>query len=405
MRRTLWFSVGVFVAFCLFWPGSAAAETWTTWHDYTKAHTGVTCGIYSGGSRLVAEGSPVIGSGSSYNNGYRRSSGVDVIGGLFTTASNTYYRATQTTTICRVERSTDYSPPPTEPATCQNDVKDGDEVGYDCGGSCLAECSAYCPSNEYAVYNVNGVQTCIATRTANSFGQCPSVGGATANSYDPATKECGYSQNALVAKSGLLADDPDLVSYSDDMNWYELPDEYTPGTFNVVNTYDYSTVDNLDGTSTTTETKTETKTDTAGNSTTTTYVTNTTTNNTTGAVLDRDETITGEVAPEDNPANFPSLTAFSAAPAFSTAAPDASRFADRFTTFKTALEAAPIYAPLNAILSPTLGAGVSSYAVTMGSYGDTSINLADYEGVWDMMKYAILFCSMFVAARLILANK
>lgn len=64
---------------------------------------------------------------------------------------------------------------PTEPDHCTNDVKDGDETGVDCGGSCQ-DCITVCPDGMDLVPLYGDGQTtyvCMRTAPKNEAGDCP----------------------------------------------------------------------------------------------------------------------------------------------------------------------------------------------------------------------------------------
>ena len=60
---------------------------------------------------------------------------------------------------------------PDEPSTCSNYVKDADEIGIDCGGSCSADCVQACPDG----YILNsGTGQCETSSQPDNYNNCPS---------------------------------------------------------------------------------------------------------------------------------------------------------------------------------------------------------------------------------------
>jgi hypothetical protein len=138
--------------------------------------------------------------------------------------------------------------PPDEPVYCTNGVKDQDELGIDCGASCLApddNCTRFCPTNYF--YNIT-VSQCEYIIESDQFGNCPS----------------GYEKNFELTEgewiqNGCIHRQDDLLASAD----YTIDDDFEdpPSNFSTfLSTYNsvtnQSVVDNGDGTSTITETTT-----------------------------------------------------------------------------------------------------------------------------------------------------
>jgi len=194
---------------------------------------------------------------------------------------------TQTTT-CEMTAAHD---PPDEPAECSDGVVSGDEAGYDCGGSCTAECG--CPSGTTEIYIPNGdPPNRCAFYTAAIAGNCPA----------------GYQlvqDNAVEGEECYALEDGFGYMYPvDDSPTVEAPPGFAGGTFNIVESTDVTEVDNGDGTTTVTTVTTET----AGQGTTNETITTTTItriiNNTTGGTISEDVVKQTDIPPEENYDNY-----------------------------------------------------------------------------------------------------
>lgn len=167
-------------------------------------------------------------------------------------------------------KETEYT---TDPATCSNNVKDDDETGIDCGGSCSDECIISCP--EFAVYtscsdcsvdddNYPGV--CLYNAATETDGSCPD-----GYIYDDTDGGCDRFA------SDILYSDQDYIDNSEDNLSTEtsgsissvLTDYYETNPDTSGATTEISIVENEDGTYTTTTTKTNTNSDGSYSTTTT----------------------------------------------------------------------------------------------------------------------------------------
>jgi len=181
---------------------------------------------------------------------------------------------------------------PTEPVECTDGVVSGDEEGFDCGGSCLAECG--CPDGTTSIVIPNGQPSDnrCAFYTASIAGACPEFYTAV-QSGAVEGEECYALENTF----GFMYPISELPTV-------EAPPGFTGGSFNTIESTDVVTVDNGDGTTTITETTTITNnSETINESTSTTTVTRII-DNTTGAVQSEDTTITGTDSALDNPDNY-----------------------------------------------------------------------------------------------------
>jgi len=314
MNKILYFSIGVFLAFCLFWPAVGHAGNVTIgshpfcWRSAagTWSNSAAT-GIYQWYTSINPDGYRYAQTENSFASNYTT--------GYFKLPAS----ATYGTNACRDYATANsigaahyftYSewmagqgvpaptynypvptepPPPPEPAHCSNTTKDGDETGVNCGGSCLASCSKYCPIGYELGLIIGGGYECSKAIDPDQFGNCP-AGWLQMGTF------CKSVADPIDAADPQLLTEPVLTS----SGWYQLPAEYTPGTFNVVNMSSFDTVDNQDGTHTVTETKT---TSGPGSSTSTTITSNTY-NTTTGQLVGSTSTTTGETSPEENPGNY-----------------------------------------------------------------------------------------------------
>lgn len=168
---------------------------------------------------------------------------------------------------------------PVFPANCSNGVTDADEVGVDCGGSC-GDCQSWCPDNTEALTGPDGVSRCYAVALADKFGNCP-VGwtkGADAFPGDPGVV-------------GTCFKSSDTYLGYQDPNLPDVPNPWTAYTAQYSTTSDTRTVDNGDGTETSTTVSTTTGPNDATKITTTTTTTNTTTGEVIGETIEETESL------------------------------------------------------------------------------------------------------------------
>jgi len=332
MRSTLFFSLGILLAFLLFWPGSAFAlycedypliSTSTSSSGTYRAAVGVNY-TWSMSSNIVqnvcstANTSPVYH--SQYHTIYANPGDANVThmhlkvitgGGPETDCNDGAWGKLKSGRLMEATKTGSCTPTPAatcsdgiqnqgetgidcggpcgscEPATCQNTVMDGDETGINCGGSCDAACEEYCPTDYELGVLIGGGFECVKSADKDVYGNCP----------------VGYTDMATFCKhttAAILAATQPSEAVITSAGWYELPADFSPGTFNVVSMYDYSTVDNQDGT----ETRTETVTTTNADGTTSTQTTSAIVNQSTGAVVSQTKDTTGETPIEETPENY-----------------------------------------------------------------------------------------------------
>jgi len=165
-------------------------------------------------------------------------------------------------------------PEPPEPSNCSDGVMTAstDETGIDCGGSCLASCTTYCP-----VGWTNYSGSCYSPEIDMINGLCP----------EGTTIQNNTDQTCMTSTAITYASDTYDNSVLDDTSpTWVFNDENSPWVSNVTE----NTVDNLDGTSTTTTTTTTTVNNYDGTTTTTNNTTTAITNNTTGALISSNDT-------------------------------------------------------------------------------------------------------------------
>lgn len=121
--------------------------------------------------------------------------------------------------------------------------------------------------------------------------------------------------------------------------------------------------------------------------------------NATGNVL---SSTTEESATDDNPLSNPSNYEVSDPEGDAEGVGD--RFADRINSFIVNLRAAPIYSAFNSVFTVPAG-GTSVHMLDMGSYGTVEFDFSDYSNVFHIFGWAMVFASVWVAGKLIVANK
>lgn len=310
MRSAFYFSVGVFLAFCLFWPGGAfAADTVVYEANYWCGHKKnlsdtVTNWTYGGAtSKLMrrANDAPTNpGELYFYSGGYNIY--IDSWYPFYASYGNVsvtacYNNHNSLGTPIPYTSSTPWEPPPSEPAHCSNNSLDPEETGVDCGGACtLRPCNTYCPEG-YTLYSYGEgvtVYSCEKRTASDANMLCPS--GFTLTTMTDGSKQC------VDVKPTISADEASSISeqYKDDLNWYKLPEEYTQGTFNIMKSVSYSSTDNGNGTTTYTEVENVTNAD----GTTSTTTTSTTKDNSTGVTVSTSSSTTGTQSVEETQGNY-----------------------------------------------------------------------------------------------------
>jgi hypothetical protein len=355
MRSVLYFAIGVFLAFCLFWPVNSFAgsenSSFTTRGDTLQSYASfnVDGGWYSYTGTVGTGGGWLCSKMGTYvalsNNQVRKYYSSTQAGYDYCAANPTF------NTSSAWGRTLEYTflstngcnPLPTEPATCNDDKLTDGETGIDCGGPCFSACTSFCPPPSSS-WNVGGESGCIWVTGTDAYGNCNTVNGF----IKTAVTECppsGCSGSVQVGQdvcakpvSAVMAKSSDQVSMLSGGGWVQFHGETTTTTNG-----DGQTVDNGDGTST----RTTTSTTTGGGSTTTTTTT-TTINNATGAVLSQGTTTTEIGPPEANEGNYE-------------AGGGGLKFAD--TTFDTSIELPAVRGEGSGGLLGLVQAGVQSLPI------------------------------------------
>jgi len=282
MRSAFYFIFGVFLSCCLFWPTSSfavvngvlptiieqngACREWTWEIKYDSS-------CYTTAQAITNPFSVTIGSMVIYYV-HTSESTTDTCTG----DQRTKFYGTPRSVTC----------PSSEPAHCSDSSVSGDEEGFNCGGSCTAECDICCATGDSYIQTTE-IQ-CVNNQSTDIYGNCPAGFDKTYNTNTNPWTVTGCAKNY----NEVLADDCSHITPNSPGGFV------TSGTFNIVSMYDVATVDNQDGTSTVTETTTTTN----ANGTTTETVTEKIVNNTTNNVVTSTSTTTGELSAEETPGNY-----------------------------------------------------------------------------------------------------
>ncbi len=273
---------------------------------------------------------------------------------------------------------------PTEPAHCSNNVKDGDEIGINCGGSCSAECSHSC---DYGVYD-EAQDKCLSTTSPDKFGNCPEFAGF----HKDSNGECTHSSDPVLA-------DPDFNNPDPGADAPQLP---TGGSFSTVTDHSSTTVDNGDGTTTTTDIDKQTGSD--GRSKTTTKTT--LKDKATGKVLGSSTKVDIETPKEDNPDNYEYGTRLDEVDnTIDSNGEIYAQFSGRFATFQATVSQSQIMKFMNSLFDFSGHDGSAVSTVDLGEWGSAQVDYSAYENILNTIGYALIMCSFLVSYRLIVANK
>jgi len=269
----------------------------------------------------------------------------------------------------------------------QNDP--GIEDGIDCGGQSDFPCITGCPENTEPVSS-----GCYHTTSPDSSGNCPTGYSKTINTATGVTLSCDKRVSDITLASqewfSLNPLDP-----------YEAGQSYTGGTFSEVVNSTTQTTDNGDGTST--KVTVQTGTDSKGNSFTKT--TNTVVDNSTGNVLGQTSTTQTDTPPEDNPENYDYGSPDGAVDG-DIDGEKADKFATRLDDFLASVNSSPVANSFSALSDTSnIGEGTSSYTVSLGSWGEETINFSIFQTALNSLGYFLIFLSLWRSYRLIVANK
>jgi hypothetical protein len=297
-----------------------------------------------------------------------------------------------------------------EPSHCSNGVRDGDEVGIDCGGSCAPCNAAKCPEG----YFYDGYACRPPMPLSDALGNCPPGMARYAQTnlcYDPAYLTAlngGTCPDGYIADAGVCAPEP--LKYNNagpEPDYPLLTDnpsysEFASGSSSTNETKTVITTDNGDGTSTRVSTSTYGGTTSGGGAGSVFGGTKTTVeiiDNGTGEVISSStETTQTDENPLSNPGNY------TVGEPNGDAGGVGDRFAGRIDSFIDTLKTAPVYSAFNNVFSVPSG-GTSSYVLDMGSYGAVTVDLNNFSTVFAVFGWALVFASLWIAGKLVIANK
>jgi hypothetical protein len=392
--NTLFFLIGLLIALSFSVP--FAHSELVPWTTYSNPYYDRTCALTGGVTSLV-------GSGASETWGVIRD-GVYTGWHDFIGQDGVYYSVTgPTSNTCYISRDYDYSP---EPSTCSNGVKDGDEIGVDCGGSCTNGCECSCGEG----YTLSMVSTpegtsceCEAIVEPDKLDQCPI--GYVKWWDDQNYMHCVATSDPVLVDSGLPQSESETFTSDtigstpsgSDGSTSDSPSSFAGGTFSVVESpTTTTTVDNGDGTSTITETTSMTSTDSTGSSTTVTRSSTYIQDNTTGEEIEGTRTTEteGDVAPEDNPENYDFAVHedgdFSEMGISDEDKPDEE---DWNTWFSDKMNNNPIKSVLDSVSVTTANSVCSFSGQVLGSTVEFSFCGDPYESTLEFMGYVLVFLS------------
>jgi len=360
MKNSLFFAIGVFLAFCMFWPSVGHAARYTVasapgcWRDSAGARGAIPpnypivynnvanryefynvangiyrevtsffpdpngtsqsyCeGLYSSTPSLVGQIYYSVTWSDSWLTDYGIPAPTDGNGcsspsNCITCSSFTYSdwsscsNNTQTRNVLTSSPAacTGGSPVTSQscqsnPASCSDGQKSGNEVGIDCGGDCIGvSCEGYCPDGYDYMPSLGG---CYTYADKDASGNCPNLTGQFGSVVytETAENQCIYRTDVLLAKDGL-----------EDLPVSQYPAQWVAGAGSTVKSSTVPVVvDNGDGTSTRTWTETETTTLADGSVITTSRTFSETFSNSTGEVLSNSSSENSTLPAEANWDNY-----------------------------------------------------------------------------------------------------
>ena len=211
--------------------------------------------------------------------------------------------------------------PVVEPSHCQNQVKDGDEVGIDCGGSCEDSCDMIGCAENFSPDPIT--ESCVPENsfsTPDKYGNCPTGSvmlpysnntTCVKSSYLASNGECqsplvlDYLGNgvAVCNQPATLYNSNDAVPDISPVDESE-PVTMTKGSLSIVETESFVETDNGDGTKTKVTSKDVQKTNPDNTVNNYTEVTTEIIDVSTNSVISSSTQITEDVSAEDNPENY-----------------------------------------------------------------------------------------------------
>lgn len=342
---------------------------------------------------------------------YRTNIGQSGCGDGFFRYSNTAYAYNQVYLSC-----TSYYPDAPIPATCYNGIRDGQEEGIDCGDVCDNYCMPYwvCPDGYQRSLNIGtGEEQCVKYTAPDKLGNCPSGTTKVVGSDSSGNKITNCKHPQIEPQVAYTA--PHIAS-----DWSSNPEPVIPkpewqgqnpddkdfgyGVSVVEMVYPKETVsvtDNGDGTTTTVTKDVKTTSHGDGTSTTITTTTTTITNNSTGEIVSQGhETKTEGDDPTGNAANYSDSPGIDEG-----TGNEHGRFSQRVGAFVDSVRGAPIFGAFSTVLGGPSGSGSPVLSFDFGSYGFKQVDMSQYGSALGMVGYALIAAALFVAARLLIANK
>jgi len=231
MRSAFWFSVGVFVAFCLFWPSQVRAvepgtyfkpcqpsrsnEVWyvrdnALYGCYDYVAPGPSCTPYIGtfpqGTGVGFSDSAICGNAPS---GYvrMRTEQATLEGTCSGSITNSIKDGWEPVQDCGGPCGATAGCPPPQPESCSNGVKDSNELGIDCGSGCTNPCAEMCPEGYDKICELgeNTNCSCVKWVDKDTMGNCPAGYGLNGNRT--ATR-CGYETPSTLQYDQMDKPDP-----------------------------------------------------------------------------------------------------------------------------------------------------------------------------------------------------
>ena len=440
-------------------------KTPSSWNGCTGEQSGTTltayCNNWKTGQNHVACGTASAGSQYSLSNVYAQYNGstydvffeltdvpeCELQGNWVINAEHTDYECIGSNCTREGEVIGDGSCPQPKPTVDPTHCYDGEkavseigqtetETGIDCGGECSAECADFCPSGT-SLETRQGPDGFIAPYCVSDssvapdpLGNCPekpsghpwlkdgsgncvdwstpisaAPGFADAGTYtqpdNPFDQKTSGSETSTTTTTTENPDGSTTVVQTDVTTTTD-----TDGKVTKKETKQTTTTTNADGSKTVTETTTTTTLGGDGKSTTTSTTTTEgfdSSGNSTGRST---STTTGTGSSGDGSGNTGNGTGVSG-PEGANGDVDTEKvgkFSTRLAEFTAAVQQAPVFQAFSGVFELPSG-GSPSTSIDAGSYGNFDFDLGPYSSALDLIGWMLVGCAMFVAARLILANK
>lgn len=335
----------------------------------------------------------------------------------------------------------DYVPPPvSDPGHCSNGVPDGMplEEGIDCGGECSAACIEACPSGSsprIITWSDYTTISCISdtgavpagpgdtcpTMYAIIDGQCSPIAAASpykvpegqselAGTYTPPSDDPWNPQDGATASTGPIesstVQNADGSTTTTDSQASSVSIPSGGGTMNVVESS--ATTTNTDGSSNTVNTTDRVVTNADG-TTSRQIVTDTTTRDSFGNVTGTNRTVQnlGDGPALALPDDQETPSGFSAVgdPDGTVDGEGVGRYGSRVTAFADAVKGAAVFGAFDNIFSGPSSSGSSTFSLSFGSYGSQTFDLAEFDSVWSVLGGILVALALVQSSRLIIINK